>query len=108
MRERIFADTNILIYHFTKDAVKYKVTDSIITNPSFELVTSTKVLSEFSNVCLRKGFVKSKSELKAHIDEISRLFDIAGLSKEDILRAIDIHERDKISFYDSIIVVKRT
>ena len=104
MRERVFVDTNILIYHFTKDTVKYEITDGIITNPLFELVTSTKVLSEFANVCLRKKFVKSKSEVKRHIEEISGLFDEAGLTKKDIIHALDIQDRHKLSFYDSIIV----
>ena len=104
MRERVFADTNILIYHFTQDPVKYAVTNALITNPAVELVTSTKVLSEFANVCLRKKFTKSKLELQAHIEAISELFDVVGLTKGDIEMAVDIQQRYKISFYDSLIV----
>ncbi|MDB5284693.1 MAG: hypothetical protein JWO06_3768 [Bacteroidota bacterium] len=104
MKERVFADTNILIYHFTKEAVKYEVTNAIITDPLVELVTSSKVLSEFANICLRKKLVKNKKELKAHIEAISGLFTVVGLSMEDIIAAVDIQERYKISFYDSLIV----
>ncbi len=104
MKERVFTDTNILIYHFTQEAGKYKFTDAIIANPAHHLVTSTKVLSEFANVCLRKKFVKGKSEIKAHIEAIEALFEVVGLSDKDVLKALDLQDRYKISFYDALIV----
>jgi predicted nucleic acid-binding protein len=104
MKERVFADTNILIYHFTQETGKYKFTDAIVTNPAHQLVTSTKVLSEFANVCLRKKFVKTKAAIKTHIEAIAGLFEVVGLSEKDIIKALDLQERYKISFYDALIV----
>jgi predicted nucleic acid-binding protein len=104
VKEKVFTDTNILIYHFTREPLKYDVTDAIITSSNLELVTSTKVLSEFANICLRKKLVKSNSEIKNHIEAISKLFIVAGLTKEDILMAMEIQKYFKISFYDSLIV----
>ena len=104
MKERVFADTNILIYHFTQEVGRYKFTNEIVANPAHQLVTSTKVLSEFANVCLRKKFVKGKAEVKAHIEAIAALFEVVGLFDKDILKALDLQERYKISFYDALIV----
>jgi predicted nucleic acid-binding protein len=104
MKERVFCDTNILIYHFTKDKGKYEKTNAIITNPSIELVTSTKVLSEFSNVCLKKGFVNNKLKIKEHLAAIAALFQVQELSIPDIIHGLDIAERYQISFYHSLIV----
>jgi predicted nucleic acid-binding protein len=78
----VFADTNILIYHFTLEVDRHWVTDAIIKNCTYQLVTSTKALSEFANVCLRKKFVKGKSEIISHIEAIAALFEVVGFQRK--------------------------
>ena len=100
--DRIFVDTNILIYAFTSDEPdKQNKTLEFINN--CQPVISTQVLKEFSNVLLKKGNV-SHETLKETIGDIIEISNVVNEDLALILHSIDIHERYKLSFYDSLII----
>ena len=66
--DRVFVDTNILIYAFTSDeSDKQEITLKLIDN--CQPVISTQVLREFSNILLKRGSVNHK-RIKETIGEV--------------------------------------
>jgi len=101
--DKIFIDTNVLIYAFTSDEPdKQEITIKLIEN--CQPVVSTQVLREFSNVLLKKGNVSNET-IKETISEITAITSVVDEDVSLILHAIDINARYKFSFYDSLIVV---
>ena len=99
---KIFVDTNVLIYAFAIDEPdkRKKIIESLENS---RIVVSTQVLKEFANVALKKGYADNKL-VKTIIADLS---DFAEVVTEDlllILESIDIREKYKYSFYDSLII----
>ena len=67
-------------------------------------ILSTQVLKEFTNVSIRKKLHKTTVELKKHLIKIKASFIICEINPDTIVQAIDMHDRYKYSFYDSLIV----
>lgn len=104
---KIFLDTNIIIYAFDKSAGrKHEKAKSIVIDlwNSGLGVVSTQVLQEFFVSATKK--IKNPLDIKT-ITEIIKDFlkwDIVINDGEVLLGAIDIHRRYQFSFWDSMIV----
>jgi predicted nucleic acid-binding protein len=107
MSDKIFFDTNIIVYVFDKeDARKNKTAinllDSFYFNENY--LISTQVLLEFCNVAYRK----MKPALSG--DEIDKFISsfsdekIALIDKGTIKKAIQVKEQYQFSFWDSLII----
>ena len=100
MRDRCFLDTNILLYLLSNDIEKKSIAKKLFKeNHSI----SIQVLNEFSNVSLRR-FKLSVSQTKEIIDKISQSCKVYPYNKETILSALDLKERYRYQFYDSLIL----
>lgn len=105
MKDKIFIDSNILIYSIDdNDFVKQDVANSIISklseNGGF---ISTQVLQEFYNVATKKlGITKENTKLL--LERLSDCFIVHKNSVTDILRAIEISIKTQFSFWDSLIL----
>ena len=100
--DKTFVDTTILIYAFTSDEPdKQEKTLKFLDN--CHPVISTQVLREFANVLLKKEKV-SHDRIKETIGGITEIASIINENSALILDSIDIHERYKFSFYDSLII----
>jgi predicted nucleic acid-binding protein len=105
MKDKMFIDTNILIYSADKnDAEK----QTICRNQINELgknhcgVISTQVMQEFYSICTKKfnlDPLKIKKLLKSYEN-----FEIVQVSTTLIYEAIDINILNQITFWDSLIV----
>jgi len=103
--ERVFIDTNILIYAEDADAgpkgvLAEKVLKSLIL--SGQAVLSTQVLQEFFTVATRK--LKLPAEVARMRVETYAQLDVILLRPELILSAIDLHRLRPISFWDALII----
>ena len=102
MSDKVFADTNIIIYaHTSSEKDKQGKIIEILDNAN--LVISMQVVREFINVMVRK-FGQPISDIKAQVDKI---IDIANVVSEDlelIDRAIKINQTYKYRFYDCLII----
>ncbi len=102
MNDKIFLDTNILVYCYTEtEPIKKSVALSIAQNSDAWI--STQVLQELSNI-LRKKFNKTWIEIDLTAEEICQNFEIFLNTPEIILDAIRIADRYGYSFYDSLIL----
>lgn len=102
MNERVFVDSNILIYSYSSSEVKKRNAARAVVSDN-ESFISTQVLQELCNILLKK-FGYGQSEAKTAIEENCKNSLLFTNRRETVLRACDIAARYKYSFYDSLIV----
>ena len=102
MSDKVFADTNIIVYaHTSSEEDKQNRVIEILDNAN--LVISTQVVKEFISIMVRK-FGQPIKDIKFQIDEI---IDIASVVNEDlelIDSAIKINQTYQYRFYDCLII----
>ncbi|MBI4872038.1 MAG: PIN domain-containing protein [Candidatus Riflebacteria bacterium] len=105
MKDRVFFDTNVLLYADDADAGERRSTARRLLAEAIRSgtgVVSTQVLQEYFVVATRKLGVaadaaRRKVELLAQMDLIVVRLDV-------ILGAIDLHRLHPISFWDALVV----
>jgi predicted nucleic acid-binding protein len=99
---KAFVDTNILIYLYSGTDEQKRRRAYLMLN-QYDCQISTQVLNEFSNVCIRKW--KSPMEnIRRSIDKICSYCDISYIDESTIAYALEVHEKYKYSYYDSLII----
>ncbi|MFH1983553.1 MAG: PIN domain-containing protein [Pseudomonadota bacterium] len=107
MTDRIFLDTNVLVYTYdTHNGAKQRVAENILrmSIENENAVISVQVLGEFFNVITRKI---SSPMAPVEALEIIRTLEILPVQEIDramVTRAIDTYQRYSISYWDSLIV----
>ena len=108
MIDKIFIDTNILVYLFDKtERQKQTQAKKIISErlSSSKFFLSVQVINEFINITTKKiSFPIPLNKQKEIIDLLNDIFIIASLSLETTLSAIEIKNKYKYSFWDSLII----
>ncbi len=102
MNDRVFLDTNVLIYLYSEDEPeKQEKSKDIIVN--YHCIISTQVLNELANVMLKKFSVNPNTILMI-INEICENLEVNETSIETIKKALYIFEKYHYSYYDSLII----
>lgn len=111
MSDRVFVDSNILIYAHDLDAGRKREVASSLLRGLWEDQTgviSTQVLQEFYVNVTRK-IVKSIAPSKARgILSAYSAWQVEIIRSADILQASEMQERHQLSFWDAMIVVAAT
>jgi predicted nucleic acid-binding protein len=105
--DKVFLDTNILIYAFdTSAGEKYRISSNIMTElwKSGLGVISTQVLQEFFVIVTRKIQKPLKVHLAKEIINDLLKWEVVINDGESILSAIYMHLKYKYSFRDSMII----
>lgn len=103
MSDRVFLDTNVLIYaHSNTEPVKKQCIDTIIES-NHNLVISTQVINEFINVMSKKRNVPF-AKIMTIIEEFSENFIIAQIAIHSIKQALHIANQYNYSYFDSLIL----
>lgn len=107
MSGKCFVDTNILVYAHDRSAgVKHERARALVDElwDSGNGVLSTQVLQELC-INLRKKAARplSTDEMRALVRDYSA-WELVTNTAESIVRALEIEERYKISFWDALIV----
>lgn len=107
MKDKVFLDTNIMVYaHDRSSGDKYAVAREIMDYlwESRRGVISVQVLQEFF-VCVTQKILKPLLIKNARIIlEYLSTWDVVANDKYITLKAIDIQERYRFSFWDSMII----
>lgn len=107
--ERVFLDTNVLIYADDLDAGdKRQIARGLLGQHLLEgtASVSTQVLQEFFVVATRKlGVEPARARRKV---ELLEQLDVVTVSHPMILGAIDLHRLHDISFWDALILKAAT
>jgi predicted nucleic acid-binding protein len=107
MKDKIFIDTNIIVYaHDNSSGDKHTVAKEIMDYlwESKKGVISVQVLQEFF-VCVTKKIVKPLLLKNARmILEYLSSWDVVVNDKYLTLKAIDLQEKYRFSFWDSLVI----
>lgn len=108
MSAETFVDTNVFVYHLdATDAKKHAIAERIVRDG---LVTGTtcisfQVVQECLNVLTRKARVPLSPELAhEYLDTVLAPMVKVATNAALYRRALDVQERWRFSFYDSLIV----
>jgi predicted nucleic acid-binding protein len=102
MKDKVFVDTNILIYLYSVDEPeKRQAAEKAIIGK--DCVISVQVLNEFSSVCLRKLNIPVQQILAA-IDEITLRMSVFIINADTVRQALLLSSYYHYSYYDGVIL----
>ena len=102
MSDKAFLDTNILVFLYSKTEDDRR-NIAISAFKDYECFTSTQALNEFSNVCTRKLHLPVE-DIKKYLEEIAGATSVMLVDTENILQALELHERYRYSYYDCLML----
>lgn len=105
--ERVFLDTNIIVYAYDKDAgKKHEVARELLFGlwNSEGGILSSQILQEFCVTVTRKIELPLPVETTREIVEDFLSWDVVANDGDTILQAIKIQIKEKISFWDALVV----
>ncbi|MFC7518322.1 PIN domain-containing protein [Herbaspirillum sp. GCM10030257] len=95
-----FFDTNVILYLLSADATKADRAEELLAIGG---AISSQVLNEFASVASRKLKI-SWPEIREILQQIRVVCPVEPLTAETNERAMNVAERYRISFYDSLVV----
>ncbi len=103
MKDRVFFDSNIIIYSYSStESDKSAIANELIFSLD-EVIVSTQVINEVTNI-LYKKFKLDTSSIRNAVLEIDNNFRIVGFSLKTQLKALEIKDKYKLQYYDSLIL----
>ncbi|WP_353571979.1 PIN domain-containing protein [Candidatus Albibeggiatoa sp. nov. BB20] len=105
MNAKVFVDTNIFVYaklFNAKEKLKYQKAVSFFNNQTNQVIISTQVLNEFSNVLLRHKV--TDNAIIAAVNEIAQVTKVSPLTLETVQKAWQIKQQYHFSYWDSLII----
>lgn len=108
MSAELFIDTNVFVYHLDRsDKRKHRIVEGIVRDAlaSGRACISFQVVQEWLNVALRKAVVPlAPEQARSYLDVV--LLPLMQVLPSGALyhRALDLQQRWRLGFYDSVIV----
>lgn len=102
MPDRIFVDTNILVYFISDDKKKKPPAREILFS-SEDVYVSSQVISEFVSVCFSKKFL-GPDEITSVISHYIEALNFVPVEASTIKSAVKIKKKAHSSFWDSLII----
>lgn len=108
MKDKYFFDSNIFIYSVLesdneKDLQKKEIALSLIEKEDIQVIISSQVLNEVSNILLKKSRFTQEQIINT-LEWMMETLEVISLTPDITLTALDLHFRYHFSFYDSLIV----
>jgi len=106
--ERTFVDTNILLYAYDpRDEARHRAAVAVLRElwEARAGVLSVQVMQEFAVNARRRLLAPLPSEQIAAILSTYRVWPIHRPELDDVLAAVDLQDRARISFWDAMILV---
>ncbi len=102
MPDKVFIDSNIIIYAYSIDEPKKL---ALARNLLFSHATilSTQTINEFVNVTTRKKMLNNK-EASEIIDDLYSFFTIKSIDQTVIQKALVLAEKYRYSYFDSLML----
>lgn len=103
MQDKIFIDTNIIVYAYSIDEKKKQaITQEILENNS-DLYISKQVINEVVNILYKKMQLTSE-EIEKVILELDNEFEIFDFDITTQIKAIRLKNNYNLQFYDALII----
>jgi predicted nucleic acid-binding protein len=106
MKDRIFFDTNVILYAYSKlkNSKKEIANSKIFSHENNNSIfISNQVVNEFINIAYKKFELDSK-QIESAILELDNCFNIVNFSTITQIKAVSIKEKYKFQYYDSLII----
>jgi len=103
MKDKIFIDTNLLVYLYGTGE-KSIIIEKIINKYFYVITLSTQVLGELYNVLTRRKMT-SKDEARKIVIGLIENFHVVNHNEFSVLSAIEINLKYGYSYWDSMIIV---
>lgn len=103
MHDKVFFDTNVILYLYSKDELKKQTTSLQTVNECDQPIISTQVVNELVNVLYRKMGI-GWDEITNVIREIQEYFTITVIDLSVIQLACKLASRYLYSWFDSLIL----
>lgn len=104
MAERVFIDTNVVLYACDRTAGDKRIRAREILAPLLRerrAVISTQVLQEFFSATRKLNIPAEQA--RRYVEKWSRI-DVVVIRPEIILGAIDLHRLHMVSFWDALVI----
>ena len=102
MSDRIFIDTNVLIYLYSKEKDKQQIVLSLLESEHTFWI-STHVIMEFCNVLIKK-LKYTRKEVEVALEDFKENFEIIEVTLGTIEKALTIQEQYRYTFFDSLVL----
>jgi predicted nucleic acid-binding protein len=102
MRDKVFLDTNILVY--TQSAVEpQKRAISLSVLEQYDCTVSTQIFNEVSNVLIKKLKMRT-DDVKQIIEAVNGSCNVSIVNYDTVQKALSLKGRYGYSYYDSLIL----
>ena len=102
MKDRVFLDTNILLYLFSEDEHE-KSTVCATALKKYSCITSTQAINELCNVFTKKWKLPIE-DIETAVQDIKKICDIRLVDLTIVSRALEIHKKHGYSYYDCLML----
>lgn len=104
MHDKVFLDTNILLYAYSEDEpTKQECALKLLEMHGGCLHISIQVVNELSNILLKK-FKLSTNEVESALLEIDNVATILSFELTTQIKALKLKDRYQFQYYDALIV----
>mgnify|MGYP001580971307 CR=1 FL=1 len=104
MQDKIFLDTNIVIYAFSEDeAQKQSIAFGLLDGEYNNALISKQVINELANILLKK-FKLSSNQVENAILELDTIVNIVDFDLSTQIKALHVKDKYNLQFYDSLII----
>ena len=101
MSDKIFVDTNILIYSIANELQKRTIAEDVLLNQ--EIVISPQVIGEFVAVSIRKRILP-QPQVIAYARQFMQVFEVHAMTQHMVASALDVMALYQFSYWDSLII----
>ena len=102
MKDKIFIDTNILLYAYSTEKNKQELAQNII-NTNNNIYISKQVINETINILIKKFKLNIKDIINV-VKELEKEFIILDFDIQTQLNALKLKQNYNLQFYDALIV----
>jgi len=110
MGDKIFIDTNIFVYAFLdnsknqKEHMKHMEAKKLLQSfdNNYKMIISTQVCNEYYSALLKNKILDI--EIQQSLKELISIIEVSAISKLTILNLIDLKNKYKYSYWDSLII----
>lgn len=104
MNGKIFIDTNLWFYLYTKDpSNKHQLINKLIDQHFETIILSVQVTGELFNSLTKKNY-KTKNEAETVIFDVMSSFTVVNIDIDTVLHAIEISKYYQYTYWDSSII----
>lgn len=104
MQDKIFLDTNIVIYAFSEDETeKQSIAFGLLDGEYNNALISKQVINELANILLKK-FKLSSNQVENAVLELDTIVNIVDFDLSTQIKALHIKDKYNLQFYDSLII----